>query len=286
MAFQYNPRVGPRVRRGVVSLVALGLMLTAAGYTFAQFRGGRGFELLGLRSTLAPEQFPDGDFVICRLVYNEVRRFGRGWRTDHPLGERNLSIRFAELTRTRVSRAPDGSPRHYVVRLTDDQLFQCPLLMAGDIGSIGLSELEAARLRAYLLKGGFLWTDDMWGEAAWQAWTGELRKVFDPAEYPIEDVPVTDPIFRAQFVVEKMPQIPNIGYWRATGGTSEEGAESAVPVFRAVRDRHGRIMVAMTHNTDIADAFEREADDPQFFYLFSPNGYALGVNVLLHALTH
>ena len=43
---------------------------------------------------LAPAQFPDGDFVICRLVYTEVRRYGVGWRTDYPLGERNLSIRL------------------------------------------------------------------------------------------------------------------------------------------------------------------------------------------------
>ena len=84
-----------------------------------------------------------------------------------------------------------------------------------------------------------------------------------------------------------MPQIPNIGYWRRSGGdTSEQGADSAVPRFHVVRDSHGRIMLAMTHNTDIADAFEREADDPEFFRRFSPNGYALGINVVLYALTH
>jgi hypothetical protein len=45
-------------------------------------------------------------------------------------------------------------------------------------------------------------------------------------------------------------------------------------------------MILMSHNTDIADAFEREGEDPDFFYNFSPTGYALGVNILLHALTH
>jgi hypothetical protein len=100
-------------------------------------------------------------------------------------------------------------------------------------------------------------------------------------------VPTTDPIFQSQFVVKAMPQIPNIQYWRGSGGdTSERGADSAVAVFRAIRDDHGRIMIAMTHNTDIADAFEREGEDPEFFMRFSPNGYALGINVLLHALTH
>jgi hypothetical protein len=59
-----------------------------------------------------------------------------------------------------------------------------------------------------------------------------------------------------------------------------------VPHFQVVRDPHGRIMLAMTHNTDIADSFEREADDPRYFSRFSPRGYALGVDVLLYALTH
>jgi hypothetical protein len=114
--------------------------------------------------------------VLCRLVYTEVRRYGAGWRTDYPLGERNLSIRLSELTRTRVSRGRDGSPSHYLVRLSDDQLFACPLLMAGDIGSIGLSAVDAARLREYLLKGGFLWTDDHWGSEEWRSGRASSRK--------------------------------------------------------------------------------------------------------------
>jgi hypothetical protein len=127
----------------------------------------------------------------------------------------------------------------------------------------------------------------MWGDDQWDAWTEELSKAFPPSEFAVEDVPVDDPVFRSQFVVNHMPQIPSIVYWRGSGGdTSEQGADSAVPVFRALRDRSGRIMVAMTHNTDIADAFEREADDPEFFSRFSPTGYALGVNVILHAMTH
>lgn len=262
-------------------LVAVLFVLASAAYALAQFGGRR------VEGTQAPRLFPDGDFAICRLVYTEVRRYGQGWRTDYPLGERNLSVRLSELTRTRVSRRRDGEPNHYLVRLSDDQLFSCPFLMAGDIGSIGLSEADAARLREYLLKGGFLWTDDHWGSEEWAVWTRELAKVFPPEEYPIEELTPADPIFKTQFVVPEMPQIPNIGYWRRSGGgTSEQGADSAVPHFYVVRDRDGRIMLAMTHNTDIADAWEREADDPEFFYRFSPTGYALGINVLLHALTH
>ena len=45
-------------------------------------------------------------------------------------------------------------------------------------------------------------------------------------------------------------------------------------------------MVAITHNTDIQDAWEREGEERAFFERFSPDGYALGINVLLHAMMH
>ena len=267
----------------VAVLVALTL---SAGYAFAQFRN-RGFDILGSGSGLAPKQFPDRDFAICRLVYTEGQRWANGWRTDYPLGDRNLSIRFGELTRTRVSRSPDGSRNHYLVRATDDQLFQCPFLIAGDVGSINITPVEAERLRAYFLKGGFLWTDDMWGDDQWEIWTSEIAKVLPPDKYPIEEVPISDPIFRSQYVVDHMPQIPNYGYWSGSrGDTSERQEYSRVPHFHAIRDEHGRIMIAMTRNTDIADAWEREGENPEYFQRFSLIGYGLGVNVLLHALTH
>ena len=41
----------------------------------------------------------------------------------------------------------------------------------------------------------------------------------------------------------------------------------------------------MTHNTDISNSWERETDDPRFFQQFSPDGYALGINVVIYAMT-
>jgi hypothetical protein len=88
-------------------------------------------------------------------------------------------------------------------------------------------------------------------------------------------------------VIQKVPQIASINYWAGSGGdTSERGADSAQAHARAILDKHGNIMVLMTHNTDLGDSFEREADDPQYFYQMSVPGYAFGVNALLYALTH
>jgi len=213
---------------------------------------------------------------------------GAGWRTDYPTAETNLMIRFSELTKTRVSVSRARRPNHWVVELTDDALFNCPFTIASDAGTIGLDDLEAERLRTYLLKGGFLWVDDFWGESAWEHWENEIAKALPPAEFPIEDVPLTDPIFKSQYVVSRIPQIPRYPFWAATGRreTSEFGEETREPHFRAIRDRAGRIIVVMTHNTDVADSWEREGEEPGYFATFSVVGYPLGVNVLLHAMTH
>ena len=48
--------------------------------------------------------------------------------------------------------------------------------MASDVGTIGLSQEEAQNLRLYLEKGGFLWVDDFWGEAAWEQWSREFAR--------------------------------------------------------------------------------------------------------------
>jgi hypothetical protein len=276
----------------IVAALLLTLVAISAGHLYAQF--GQSFSgLVGEQGDPAerpPEQWPDRNVAGCHLLYESVRREanGAGWRTDYPWGQRHLLIRMSELTKTRVSWGAPNVPHVWLVSLTDDALFGCPFIMASDMGTIGLSDEEAARLKRYLTKGGFLWVDDFWGDAAWSHWTRELAKAMPPSEYPIEDVPLTDPIFRAMFDVKKVPQVTSIRFWRASGGrsTSERGAESAVPHLRAIRDAHGRIMVVMTHNTDVSDSWERETDDPEFFYQFSPQGYGLGINVFLYAMTH
>jgi hypothetical protein len=281
-----------RVARGLLIAVLIG----SAGYAYAQFQrdvfGGLGV-LRGEQgdpAELPPEQWPDRDVAGCHMLYTSVRREsnGSGWRTDYPWGQRNLLIRLSELTKTRVSWQSKNVPHVWLVGLTDPALFECPYLMASDVGTIGLSEEEVEALRLYLLKGGFLWVDDFWGEAAWDQWSRELARVMPPTEYTIEDVPLSDPIFSSMMEVKKIPQVPGIGFWRAYGGqtTSERGEETAVAHFRAIRDRHGRIIVAMTHNTDVSNSWERETEDPQYFYQFSIAGYALGIDVLLYAMTH
>lgn len=155
------------------------------------------------------------------------------------------------------------------------------------MGTAEFSDAEVEILRAYLEKGGFLWVDDFWGPYAWDAWVEQISNVLPPGEYPIRDLTQDHPIYRTLFEIGELPQIPSISFWRRSGGqTSERRELSAEPHFRGISDEHGRLMVVMTHNTDISDAWEREGEDPQFFLNFSPNGYAVGLDVVLYGMTH
>jgi hypothetical protein len=270
-------------RRVAALLVSLSI---AGGAAHAQrfFREG------SFPARYAPKEMPDSAFTICRMQYRQVRSefSGIGWQTDYPYAEINLMTRLSELTKTQISRDSNREPNHYVVQALHDQLFNCPMLLASDAGTLAFSDRESARLREYLLKGGFFWVDDFWGTEAWEHWAEQIARVLPSSEFPIEDVPLSDPMLQSMFEVKELPQITSIQFWVREGRstTSERGPDSDEVHLRAIRDKGGRIMVLMTHNTDVADSWEREGEDPDFFYQFSPKGYALGIDVVLHAMTH
>jgi Domain of unknown function (DUF4159) len=118
-------------------------------------------------------------------------------------------------------------------------------------------------------------------------WTAEIGRVLPPDVYPIVDIPHDHPIFRTLFEVKRVPQVPSIQFWRRWGGeTSERGSDSAEVHFRGISDKQGRLMVLMSHNTDISDTWEREGEDQRYFYAFSPEGYQVGINVVVYSMTH
>jgi len=270
-------------RRRVAGCLAC--LLVAASLAAAQFRGG-GRLNEGIRRA-TPESF-DGAFNFCRIQFRQnPSGDGNGWRVDYPKSDENLSIRLSELTRTPVSQDDTGEPNHFVLALTDPLLFRCPFTMLTEPGGAYFDGAEAAALRAYLLKGGFLWVDDFWGPVAWDNWAAQIARALPPGEFPIEDLPLEHPIFHTVMAVARVPQIPAIDFWMGSGGrTSERGSASAVPHVRAIRDARGRVMVLMTFNSDFGDSFEEEASNRTYFLKFSVEGYAFGINALVYAMTH
>ena len=264
------------------------VVLLAATAAYAQF-GYRG----GFRSRIPP-RYPqpetfDGRFNFCRLMYRSAYREagGTGWSTDYPDADINFSIRLSELTKAPVSFDREGEPKFVVVPIMDPAIFRCPWAILEDGGTAFFGDDEARQLREYLVKGGFIWVDDFWGTRAWDHWQQEVAKLLPPDRFPIVDIPHEHVIFRTLFDVRKIPQIPSIQFWRDSGGLrSERGRDSDTVHFRGIQDEHGRLMVLMTHNTDIADGWEREGEDVNFFYSFSPDSYALAINIMMYAMSH
>jgi hypothetical protein len=240
----------------------------------------------GFRARFATAPDFDGSFQYCRAFYTS---FGRGgWRTDYPGADNNFSVRLAELTRVHIKLDETRQPHHVVVPLSDPLLNRCPMLFMEDIETAQFTPAEAEGLREFLLKGGFLWVDDSWGSRAWDNWVQQIGRVLPPQEYPLVDIDRKHPIMRTLYDVPNIPQVPNIGFWaRSAGETSERGYDSAQVYFRGIHDAQGRLMVLISHNTDISDTWEREGEEPRsFFDTFSPRGYAIGVNVVIYAMSH
>jgi hypothetical protein len=270
--------------------IALASVLTLASLAAAQrimVTPGGGF--LRVPPKWATASDFDGSFIYCRGFYSSSRREagGMGWWTDYPAADNNFSVRLMELTYAHVMLDAERQPNTVVVRLSDPLLYRCGMLFMEDTGTIELSEREVENLRAYLLKGGFLWVDDFWGTQAWESWSNQIARVLPPGEFPIFDIPSDHPIMHTLYDVKEIPQVPAISFWRQSGGgTSERGPDSAHPNFRGIVDGQGHLIVVMTHNTDIADTWEREGENHDYFERFSPAGYAVGVNIVLYAMTH
>ncbi len=271
-------------KRWLLLLVLLPVAAAVSAEAQEYYRQRGGWRAGPIREGLPEKR---AGFMFCRLLYTSVRREpgGYGWNTDYPGSDHNFTLRMSQLTTASMSEWSDGEPGYAVVRPTDPELFECPFLFASDIGTAGFTGEEAMKLREYLLKGGFLWVDDFWGERAWYHWTGELERILPGAQ--IVDLTTDHPLFSNVFLVKRIPQVPSIQHWRRSGGrTSERGMESAEPHMRAVFDEKGRMLVLMSHDTDIADGWEREGEERAFFDSFSPESYAIGANVAVWSMTH
>lgn len=275
------------MRRIVLSSL-IALTLAAAAASAQQIWVGRGRFWRTPPKWARIENF-DGAFNFCRAYFTSDRREdgGTGWDTDFPGADNNFSVRLAELTMMRVKLDSTGQPDYVVVRLTDPLMARCTVLHFEDAGTIHMSPDEVQSLRAYLLKGGFVTVDDFWGTEAWNQWAEEIGRVLP--EYSIVDIPLDHPIMHTLYDVKEIEQVSSIQFWtRSGGGVSERAAINDSPHvnFRGIADEKGRFMVVMTHNTDIPDTWEREGENQQYFERFSPNGYAVGVNIILYAYTH
>ena len=136
--------------------------------------------------------------------------FGRPWwAIDYPEAEFHFRQGVRRLTRIDIA---DDS-RH--LQVTDDALFDYPWLFAQQVGRWSLSDVETARLREYLLRGGFMVADDFHGPYQWEVFAEAMRRVFP--DRPIVDIPDSAEILHVLYDLDERTQIPGRRMIREVG---------------------------------------------------------------------
>jgi len=249
---------------------ALALILCSlAGSLLAQW-GMRGQPAVD-----APLRGEPAEWVFARLAYDGGPGMYSSWTVDYPMAERHFIQAVRRLTRVH------SHPTGHVLRPESQDLFDYPWLYAVEVGSWGFTPEQARNMREYLLRGGFLMVDDFHGEYEWQRFTAGMRQIFP--ERPIVDIPEDDPIYQMPYVVGARQQVPGPNYM-FTGITYERG-DGVEPNWRGIRDDHGRIMVAISHNIDYGEGWE-QADTPAYPEEFTRQAYEVGIDYLIYSLTH
>ncbi len=279
-------------RRSLFGPVAIALALVllfapAAPHAQKAFRVYYGLEGDDYLAELPDDYELPGEFVVARLMFpsngigpgswsgGDWRQGGTSWAVDYPRADRRLAAILRRLTRIDVRSVEQP------VNLDDgDDVYYWPFMMAGLPGSWNLSDAQAARLRDYLLRGGFLLCDSFFGTREWAGFVQGMKRVFP--DRPIIDLPDSHPVFHSVYDLTDKHQIAN---WQALGRGTGYRADGATPQWRGIEDDAGRLMVLIAFNNDLGDSWQR-ADEPDYPEDDVNLGLRLGVNVAVYAMTH
>ena len=228
--------------------------------------GSRGFGRFVPRNFRCPE-FGGGNFFPAQ---------GTGWSMDSPGADCKFMGGIQRLTNLRVFPNPN------MIRITDPALFRFPYAYIVEPGGMDLTDEEVKVLREYLLRGGFIHADDFWGRREKANFEYEMRRVFP--EYAMEVLPLTHEVFHTFFDINEIIQIPGEGAG-CYGGPTWERPDDRDPRVYGIADDRGRLMVVVTYNSDLGDAWEY-MDEKCYPEKYSGQAYRLGMNFIVYAMTH
>jgi Domain of unknown function (DUF4159) len=280
--------------RQVFGVAGCGLALIGALYGFQKpFRQYTSFERYD-NIPMPPDWQDKTEWVYARLMYPEhpdallARRVrwgsmfdwragGTSWTQDYPRADRHFAQALRRLTRISVR-----SVEQPVDPDETDDFFNWPWMNAGEMGDWKLTDAQAATVREYLLRGGFLMLDDFWGPEEYARFDETMKVIFP--DRPVVEVDSKDPIFHSVYNLDDRVQI--LGDWcihfslqcqqRAVGTTAH---------WMGVYDDKNRLMVMISFNSDIGDAWEW-ADGPQYPEKMAGEAIQIGINYVVYAMTH
>jgi hypothetical protein len=253
----------------------------AGGFAYAQRYGGGYNEVPFCYS---PEECPrteyDGRFTFVRLYFDTERnqcagyggRAGGGgeppWHHDRPEAERNLSTILREISSVRVF---DGITGGNVFGLDDEEIYRYPVLWVSEPGFWIPTNDQVSKLRAYLLKGGFMIFDDF-SICDFENLIFQMDRVL-PELKPIP-MSGSEAIWQSFFDVNLRELRINDGGGRAQyWGLFEDN------------DPTKRQIAIMNVDNDIGEYMEISMTGFQMFDERN-EAYKLAVNYIMYALTH
>jgi hypothetical protein len=225
-----------------------------------------------------PARTPVLDFRCADLAAGEGgTRAGGGWGTDFPASDCKFMWGIERLTHIRVY---DKTP--HLVTALDPKLFRYPYLYIVSPHRMYLDAEEAENLREYLLRGGFLHVDDFWGREQRSAVEEEMAKIFPDRE--MVKLSLDHEVFHTFFDIDTVMQIPNVNN-ACNGRQTWEQPSEIDPMIFGIKDDDGRLMVLITYNSDLGDAWEW-MDLPCYPEKYSGQAYRMGLNFMIYAMSH
>jgi hypothetical protein len=270
---------------GVLLLAAVGT-LCAFQHPFREFNG---VEYRLGEIPLPPDWSERTEWTFARLMYPPSPynrgfgfRFGGGqwtqgfsiWTQDYPRADRHFAQALRRLTRIHVRSVEQP------VNLDEGDVYDWPWLYAVQAGSWQLTDAQAKTLREFLLRGGFFMADDFWGDEGWAVFLQSMRRVLPDRQ--IVELQNGDAIFHAVYDLNDRYQVASEG--SVMRGRTDK-CEGCRDHWRGIYDDKGRLMVAMTFNSDVGDSWEW-ADAPQYPEKYAALGIRIGVNYVVYAMTH
>ena len=218
----------------------------------------------------------DGRFTIARIRYNALGDEGWGrrdlkWDHDIPRGELNFVKILNEITLV-----GPNMEQGQIYTADDPELMKYPVAYLCEAGFWSVNEKEAAGLRNYMLKGGFVIFDDFGGDH-WYNFVEQMRKVLPRVQFVQLDAshPIFDSFFRFDPATLDM-----YTYYQQRG--------LGPPIYYGIfedNDPKKRMMAIVNFNNDISEYWEF-SDSGMSPIALSNNAYKLGVNYVVYALTH
>ena len=220
-----------------------------------------GIALLGIALLAAtPAVASPPSAATTRLSLARVQYDGDDWYAN-PSALPNL------IKALRARTTLDVEPQEVRLTLSDERLWDHPFLYLTGHGQVRFTDAEVARLRQYLLQGGFLHADDNYGLDA--AFRREIARVFPDRE--LVDVPLDHPIYR---IVYAFPQgVPKI---HEHDGKPPRG----YGIF--IGDR---LAVYYTHEADLGNGWEDVGTYPEDPPELHEQALRMGVNLYVYAVT-